>query len=526
VSNVNQPGLPLGAPPAAGNRMTENSVVDERTLREIYLPQFEAAVKDAHVGTIMCSYNRVNGDYACENPHLLHDILERDWGFKGYVIADYGAAHDTAGNLNNGLDFEPWPGIAYSPTLVNAMLLARQSSPAQVDEHVRRVLRTLFAYGFFDRAAFRDDDSQIDKPAHARTAQQIEQSAITLLENRGALPLRAGKLRSIAVIGKDANAFITGGGSGDVTPFSFVTPLDAIRKRLGPGVQVSYDDGSNASNAAVLARGAEVAVVFAGDYETEGSDRACLSLECPNTNGDQDSMIEQVAAANPNTVVVLETGGPVLTPWRDKVKGLLEAWYPGEQGGPAIASVLFGDADPGGRLPATFPRAEGDIPTAGDPERYPGVAENVKYKEGVLVGYRWYDANRIAPAFPFGYGLSYTRFRYGRLRVARNRVSFKVTNVGRRRGVEVPQLYLGLPSPGPGVVQPPKQLKGFKKLSLAPGKSRRVTFRISRRDLSYWNSSTSGWAVAPGCYRVMVARSSRNVVRRATFAKGGASCRR
>jgi beta-glucosidase len=154
------------------------------------------------------------------------------------------------------------------------------------------------------------------------------------------------------------------------------------------------------------------------------------------------------------------------------------------------------------------------------------VAENVKYKEGVLVGYRWYDANRIAPAFPFGYGLSYTRFRYGRLRVARNRVSFKVTNVGRRRGVEVPQLYLGLPSPGPGVVQPPKQLKGFKKLSLAPGKSRRVTFRISRRDLSYWNSSTSGWAVAPGCYRVMVARSSRNVVRRATFAKGGASCRR
>ncbi len=159
--------------------------------------------------------------------------------------------------------------------------------------------------------------------------------------------------------------------------------------------------------------GSDVAVVFAGDYETEGSDRACLSLECPNTNGDQDSMIEQVAAANPNTVVVLETGGPVLTPWRDKVKGLLEAWYPGEQGGPAIARVLFGDADPGGRLPATFPREEGDIPTAGDPEKYPGVAENVKYKEGVLVGYRWYDANRIAPAFPFGYGLSYTRFRYG-----------------------------------------------------------------------------------------------------------------
>jgi len=524
VSNVNQPGFPLGAPPVAGNRMTENSVLDERTLREIYLPQFEAAVKDAHVGTIMCSYNRLNGDYACENPHLLHDILERDWGFKGYVIADYGAAHDTPGNLNNGLDFEPWPGLAYSPPLVKAMLLAGQSSPQQVDEHVHRILRTLFAYGFFDRTAYRDDDSQIDKQAHARTAERIEQSAVTMLENRGALPLRARRLHSIAVIGKDADGFITGGGSGDVTPFSFVTPLQAIRKRAGSGVQVSYDDGSSASNAAALARRSDVAVVFAGDYETEGTDRACLSLECPNTNGDQDSMIEQVAAANPNTVVVLESGGSVLTPWRDRVKGLIEAWYPGEQGGPAIAGVLFGDVDPGGRLPVTFPRQEGDIPTAGDPEKYPGVAENVKYKEGVLVGYRWYDANRIAPAFPFGYGLSYTRFRYSRVRVRGRRVSFKVRNVGRRRGIEVPQLYLGLPSPGPGVVQPPRQLKGFRKLVLKPGASKRVTFAVSRRDLSYWNIGDNGWVVAPGCYRVMVGRSSRSIVRRARFAAGGGSC--
>jgi beta-glucosidase len=523
-ANLSGPGQPIGPPPALGNRMTENSVVDERTLREVYLPQFEAAVKDAHVGTIMCSYNRLNGDYACENPHLLHDILEREWGFKGYVIADYGAAHDTPGNLNGGLDFEPWPGFAYSPTLVNAMLLAGQASPAVVDEHVRRILRTLFAYGFFDRPAFADDDSQIDKPAHARTARRIEQSAITMLENRGALPLRARKLGSIAVIGKDADQFVTGGGSGDVTPFSFATPLAAIRQRAGSGVHVRYDDGSDAARAAGVARGADVALVFAGDYETEGTDRACLSLECPNTNGNQDSMIEQVAAANPNTVVVLETGGPVLTPWRDRVAGLLEAWYPGEQGGPAIASVLFGDVDPGGRLPATFPREEGDIPTAGDPEKYPGVAENVRYKEGVLVGYRWYDANGIEPAFPFGFGLSYTSFRYSRLRVKHRRVSFVVKNVGRRRGVEVPQLYLGLPSPGPGVVQPPRQLKGFQKLSLRPSQSKRVIFTITSRDISYWNSGDSGWAVAPGCYRVMVGRSSRQIVRRGRFAAGGGRC--
>ncbi|HEY1594064.1 MAG TPA: glycoside hydrolase family 3 C-terminal domain-containing protein [Thermoleophilaceae bacterium] len=523
VANLSAPGQPIGPPPVAGNRMTENSVVDERTLREIYLPQFEAAVKDAHVGTVMCSYNRLNGDYACENPHLLHDILERDWGFKGYVIADYGAAHDTPGNLNGGLDFEPWPGLAYSSEAVDAVLAAGLATPQQVDDHVRRVLRTLFAYGFFDRSAYKDDDAQIDKTAHAQTAEQIEQSAITLLENRGALPLRTAGLRSIAVIGKDANAFITGGGSGDVTPFSFVTPLQAIRQRAGSGVRVSYDDGSDASSAAALAKGADVALVFAGDYETEGTDRACLTLECPNTNGDQDSMIEQVAAANPNSVVVLETGGPVLTPWRDKVAGLVEAWYPGEQGGTAIAHVLFGDADPGGRLPATFPREEGDIPTAGDPEKYPGVAENVKYKEGVLVGYRWYDANGIAPAFPFGFGLSYTSFGYSGLRVSGSSASVTVTNTGSRSGVEVPQLYLGLPSPGPGVVQPPKQLKGFEKLSLAPGESRRVTFAITPRDLSYWDTGAGDWRIAPGCYGVMVGRSSRDIVRRATLAVG-ASC--
>jgi beta-glucosidase len=520
VANLSAPSQPIGPPPVAGNRMTENSVVDERTLREIYLPQFEAAVKDAHVGTVMCSYNRLNGDYACENPHLLHDILERDWGFKGYVIADYGAAHDTPGNLNGGLDFEPWPGLAYSPEAVDAVLAARLATPQQADDHVRRVLRTLFAYGFFDRSAYKDDDGQIDKTAHAQTAEQIEQSAITLLENRGALPLRTAGLRSIAVIGKDANAFITGGGSGDVTPFSFVTPLQAIRQRAGSRVRVSYDDGSDASSAAALAKGADVALVFAGDYETEGTDRACLTLECPNTNGDQDSMIEQVAAANPNSVVVLETGGPVLTPWRDKVAGLVEAWYPGEQGGTAIAHMLFGDADPGGRLPATFPREEGDIPTAGDREKYPGVAENVKYKEGVLVGYRWYDANRIAPAFPFGFGLSYTSFGYGTLRVSGSSASVTVTNTGSRLGVEVPQLYLGLPSPGPGMVQPPKQLKGIEKLSLAPGESRRVTVAITPRDLSYWDTGAGDWSIAPGCYGVMVGRSSRDIVRRATLAVG------
>jgi beta-glucosidase len=205
----------------------------------------------------------------------------------------------------------------------------------------------------------------------------------------------------------------------------------------------------------------------------------------------------------------------VLTPWRNKIGGLLEAWYPGEQGGPAIARVLFGEADPAGRLPVTFPQQEGDIPTAGDPEKYPGVAENVKYKEGVLVGYRWYDANNVTPAFPFGYGLSYTSFDYRNLSVTPASVSFDVKNVGVRAGTDVPQLYLGLP-PAPGVVEPPKMLKGFQRVTLAPGQTQHVTLPITSRDLSYWSTAAGDWRLAPGCATVMVGHSSRDIALRGT----------
>ena len=505
IADLSAPGQPLGPPAIEGNRMTENSVVDERTLREVYLPQFEAAVKEAHVGSVMCSYNRIDGQYGCENAHLLHDVLG-GWGFRGFTIADYGAAHDTVANLNNGLDFEPWPGFAYSPAAVKAALASGLASMDEVDDHVRNVLRTLFAYGFFDRAAYRNDDSRIDRQAHAQTAERIEESAVTLLENHGVLPLDPARVKSVALIGKDADGFKTGGGSGNVTPFSFTTPRQALEQR---GLRVSYDDGSDPARAAALARSSDVTIVFASDYETEGTDRRCLTLECPN-QGDQDGLIADVAAANPKTIVVLETGGPVLTPWRDRIGALLEAWYPGEQGGTAIARVLFGDDDPAGRLPVTLPQQEGDIPTAGDPEKYPGVAENVKYKEGVMVGYRWYDANSITPAFPFGYGHSYTSFDYRNLRVTPTSVSFDVKNTGTRAGSDAPQLYLGLPSP-PGVPEPPKMLKGFQRVTLASGQTKHVTLPVTTRDLSYWNVAAGDWRVAPGCVSVMVGHSSRDI---------------
>jgi beta-glucosidase len=520
LANAGGPGQLLGPPPVEGNRMLVDEKIDERTLREIYLPHFEAAIKQGHAGTVMCAYNHVNGTYACENDHLIHEILEKEWGFQGMVLADYGAAHDAGASLRGGLDFEPWPGMAYGPLQVRLALTSGQGTQEQVDEHVRRYLRTLFAFGVFDRAAYADNDAYIDKPAHARTAQGIEESAITLLENRrSTLPLRATK--TIAVIGAAATTFTTGGGSGNVKPFAFHDPLTAIKARAR-GSQVVYDDGSDAARAATVAKGADVAIVFAADYQSEGSDRSCLTLECPMVHGNQDGLIEAVAAAQPRTVVVLETGGPVLTPWRDKVAGLLEAWYPGQEGGPAIARVLFGDADPGGRLPATFPRSEADLPTAGDPEAYPGVGETVTYKERLLVGYRFYDAKAKRPAYPFGFGRSYTRFRFSRLTLRRRgsavKVALTVRNAGRRTGWAVPQVYVAQP---PDAGEPPRQLKAFAKVRLEKGTSRRVHFTLGRRAFAHWDA---GWKVTPGCYRVLAGSSSRSLPLSRRIGMAGRAC--
>lgn len=529
-ADESRPGQPVGPPGEEGSRFTVNVNVDERTLREIYLPQFEAAIKEGDVGSVMCAYPKVNGAYACENGFLLKKVLRDDWGFKGFVLADYGAAHMSAASLNNGLDFDPWPAIAYSPANVNLALASGQAERERVDEHVLHILRTLFAYGAFDREGFVYDNGQINQQKHLRAAQRIEEGAITLLRNkRKALPLNARKLKSIALIGTNAEGFTTGGGSANVDPFSFISPREAIEKRVGEKVDVKFDDGSDPARAAELAASADVAIVFAADYQTEFIDRRCISLQCPPWNGDQDALIEAIAGANKRAIVVLETGGPVLTPWRAKVPAIIEAWYPGSAGGAAIARVLFGDVDPGGRLPATFPQTEEHYPYHGDSEAYPGVAQEVHYKEGVLVGYRWFDAKKLRPAYPFGHGLSYTRFRFSRVRARGRRVTVDVRNVGRRRGIAVPQLYVSLPQPSPDVVQPPRQLKGFQKLRLRRGQKRRVTFTLTRRDFSYWDVEKQAWRVAPGCYRVFVGASSRAAKKSASIrpiSSGSSSCRK
>jgi beta-glucosidase len=493
-------------------RYTIDAVVGGRALREIYLPPFEAAVKDAGVATVMCAYNKVNGAWACENETLLSRILRDDWGFRGMVVSDWMTQlSGTAPAARAGLDLEMPVGTRFNPWFLAAEIAAGRLDRATVDARVRAILRTMFAFGVFDRPPYPNAPATIDVPAHLGTARALAEEAITLMKNDGVLPLRE-PTSSIAVIGSAADAYVSGGGSSQVLARSPVTPLQGIRERAARGgVQVRHDNGADHARAAAAARDADVAVVVAADARTEFADQWCLSLSCGDAlRGDQDGLIAAVAEANPRTVVVLENGGPVLTPWAGEVEGIVEAWYPGEQGGHAIARVLFGDTDPGGRSPVTFPVAEGDAPAAGGAAQYPGQNGRVHYSEGVLVGYRHYDARGISPRFAFGHGLSYTTFSYRDLAVRRDRVEITVTNTGDRRGTAVPQLYLGLPGTA-AAPQPPKQLKGFAKLDLGPGESRRVVLPLNERALSYWDESAGAWRVAPGCASVMVGASSRDI---------------
>jgi beta-glucosidase len=332
------------------------------------------------------------------------------------------------------------------------------------------------------------------------------------------------------VIGRDAERYVKGGGSSNIAPSSFVSPRAGIAARAGRRVDVRFDDGTNQARAADVARRADAAIVVVADTATEAIDKPCLGIDCGAEDGaGSDALVERVARANRRTIVVLETAGPVLTPWRNRVEAIVEAWYPGSAAGLAIARVLFGDAEPGGRLPATFPRRERDLPTAGERRRYPGVDDVVRYSEGVLVGYRWFDERRIRPAFAFGHGLSYTRFALRGLRVRAGRrgttasVSFTVVNRGRRRGSAVPQLYLGLPS-ARGRVQPPRQLKGYTRVDLRRGASDRVTFSLDPRSFASWHAARDRWSIARGCYAVQVGWSSRDIVARARIAVGGARC--
>jgi beta-glucosidase len=496
-------------------RSTINELIDERTLHEIYLPAFEAAVRQGRTGSVMCAKNQVNSAFSCENRELLTDILRTAWGFRGFVVSDFNSCHSTVNCAQNGMEFE-LPSAKYFGPALKAAVEAGQVSMATLDEHVHRILATMIRFGILDRP---QTVTPIDARKDGAVSRDIAQQAAVLLKNQGILPLDPAALHSIAVIGPYAGAAHTGGGgSSHVLPLYTVTPVDGIRDRVGAGVTVAYDSGADPTAAAAAAAAADVAVVMVGDNEREGADRPNLSL-----SGNQDALVAAVAAANPRTVVVLKSGGPVLMPWLDRVPALLETWYPGEEDGNVVAALLFGDVNPGGKLPITFPKAEGDVP-ANTPAQYPGVNGVATYSEGVFVGYRHYDAHGIEPLFPFGYGLSYTSFRLGDFEVEREdggvEVSLEVSNTGSRTGSQVVQVYVGHPADA-AVPQPPHQLAGFAKVTLRPGETRHVTVRLDARAFAYWDVTTRGWSTPPGVYRLFAGSSSRDLPLSAPVRLGG-----
>lgn len=612
-------------------RQTVSADVDERTLREIYLPAFEAAVR-AGVGAVMASYNRVNGVYASENRHLLTEILRNDWGFRGFVMSDWYATHSTEAVVA-GLDME-MPDGTYFGGLV-AAVRAGTIPESVVDAAARRIVGQLQRFGLLGRPRPRPP---LDTKGHAKAARRFAVAGAVLLRNeKSVLPLA--DLHSVAVVGPTAKSpLVGGGGSAHVIPAAAESPLAALARRAGhelpyaPGVDLDgvpipasalstgtidvtlpagttrtwtgtltapvtgdYDlriqgagavqsfqggitltlDGAQIGSvgaifggnsrllatgdglgnagkvvhlvagqahqftitangaadtplrvrlawitparkqqalddAVALARSARTVLLFAFNEGTEGQDRTSLAL--PDA---QDPVVEAVSAANPRTVVVLNTGDPITMPWLDKTASVLQMWYPGQEGADATAALLLGEANPAGKLPETYPKRAEDAPTA-PPERYPGVNGHAQYSEGIFVGYRFYDANDVEPLFPFGHGLSYTRFRYSDLSVQGRHVEFVLRNTGDRTGAEVAQVYVTPPSSAP--VPMARQLAAFARAELHPGESRRMRLEIPERALSYWSSG--GWRVVPGSREVQVGSSSRDVrLRRTVFVR-------
>ncbi|MGA7859232.1 MAG: glycoside hydrolase family 3 C-terminal domain-containing protein, partial [Terracidiphilus sp.] len=493
-----------------------------------------------------CSYNRVNGDFSCENKYLLDEVLKKDWHYPGFVLSDWGGTHSTEKASAAGLDNEE-PGSIFYGDRYKAAVEAGTISTAELDDHVHRILRSMFAAGVVDYPRQR---SVVDPFAGFEIARKIEEGGIVLLKNeRAALPLNAAKLHTIAVIGSHSDVgMISGGGSAQVDPIGgnaimppgkgathwqeeiwFPTsPLKAIEARA-PKAVVNYDPGTDPASAATLAKSADVAIVFAYQWESEGMDLPSLSL--PHN---QDALIAAVAAANPHTIVVLETGSPVTMPWVDAPAAILEAWYGGSDGADALGNVLFGSVNPSGKLPNTFPKSEADLPhptvTMPPPEsehfsgpvsperRAEGLPPfQVTYDEGVKVGYKWYDAEKKPVLFPFGYGLSYTTYQYSGLDVTpgnKVKVTFTLANAGSREGSEIAEVYAALPA---AAQEPPKRLVGFAKVKLNAGEKKAVTVEVDPKYLSIFNVEKNGWELLPGDYTIMVGGSSQSLPLRATF---------
>lgn len=533
-------------------RNAVNANIDKRSMRETDLRAFEIALKISDAGAFMCSYNRVNGDYACENTYLLAEVLRKDFHFQGFVVSDWGGTHSTAKASHAGLDQEQ-PGKNFFGDALEKAVESGEVSQDEINDHVHRILRTVFATGLFDNPVVKQVP---DVEGGYVVAQRLAEKSIVLLKNdHNVLPLAGAGLHSVVLIGGHADVgVLTGGGSAQVdapggsavpppppqpgaSPMANFgrrhvwlpsSPLRALTASL-PSSKVTYVSGEDLPAAAAAAKAAAVAIIFAYQPESEGMDLKSLDLD-----EDQTNLIEAVAAANPKTIVVLETGSPATMPWIDKVAGVVEAWYPGIRGAEALAELLTGAVNPSGKLAITFPKSDADLPhptlvlpppTSQPARPAPGadissfmamMAKGLPpfetyYGEKLKVGYKWYDAEKKPVLFPFGFGLSYTTYTYSGLTVKNSdglTVSFTVKNTGQRAGTEIAQIYTSLPDEAG---EPPKRLIGWARVELAAGESKVVTIPVDHDHLTVFDESTDQWKLVPGSYTIMAGGSSQDL---------------
>jgi len=536
---------------AANNQETNRDFVDvqidERTLREIYLPAFEASIKEAHAYSVMGAYNKFRGEYLCENDYMLNKILRDEWGFKGVVVSDWAAVHSTVKSLNSGLDIEMGTPKPFNEFFLADKLIAaaknKEISEATLDQHVKRILRVLFqvkAMGGKDRVK-----GSISTEAHYQDAYKIAAEAIVLLKNENnALPLKLDGVKSITVIGNNATKKNALGGFGaGVKTKREITPLEGLKNRLPSSIKINYAEGylerydeknkgnlgnitsngpvtidqldpAKAAEAIEAAKKSDVAIIFAGsnrDYETEASDRRTLNLPFG-----QEELIQKILAVNPRTIVVMIAGAPFdIDAVSKKTSALVWSWFNGSEGGNALADVLLGKVNPSGKLPWTMPKALKDSP-AHATNSFPGD-KAVNYAEGILVGYRWFDTKNIAPLYPFGYGLSYTTFAFENAKANKTsyslsdtiEVSVDVKNTGKADGKEVVQLYTS--KSDSKITRAAQELKGFQKKFVKAGGSNTITIKVPVKELAYYNAAAKKWTVEPGKYTLKLGTSSRDI---------------
>ncbi|PES62532.1 glycosyl hydrolase [Bacillus cereus] len=499
-------------------RMSVDAIVDERTLREIYLASFEDVIKEAQPWTVMSAYNKINGEYASENNYLLNDILKDEWGFEGFVVSDWGAVNERVASLANGLELEMPSSFGIGEKKIIDAVNGGELSEEKLDQSVERLLNIIF----------KAVDNQLEnavysKDAHHQLAREVASESMVMLKNEDSiLPLK--KEGTVAIIGEFAKQpRYQGGGSSHINPTKLESILEEIEMVSGEKTNILFEQGYNLASddvdenmineAKKIAESADTVVLFVGlpdRYESEGFDRKHLQMPENHVQ-----LIEAIAEVQSNIVVVLSNGAPIEMPWIGKVKGILEGYLGGQALGGAIADLLFGDANPSGKLAETFPKVLSDNPSY---LNFPGEGDKVEYKEGVFVGYRYYDKKNVEPLFPFGFGLSYTNFEYSNLSVDKKEikdtetvsVTVNVKNIGSTVGKEIVQLYIK--DVESTMIRPEKELKGFEKVELQPGEEKTVNFTLNKRSFAYYNVELKDWHVETGEFEILVGKSSREIV--------------